>query len=198
MIRERSMLAFTSFVAVPRRAYYAPARRKTCQITSSPQNLLQSISGASLPLFSCKPRVFSTRQVHFAPVYMAQIQEGASPPADPKADTIFGKIIRKEIPAKVVFEDDKVLAFRDVNPQAPVHIVLVPKQFVRRMADVKSGEHDAIMGHLFCTAAEIARKEPGLEDGYRLVVNDGLAGGQSVYHLHIHILGGRQLGWPPG
>lgn len=118
--------------------------------------------------------------------------------ADAGAPTIFDKIIRKEIPTTVVYEDEKVLAFRDINPQAPVHIVLIPK--IRdgltqlSKADMK---HKDILGHLMYTTAVIAKQE-GIEDGYRVVINNGPTACQSVYHLHLHIIGGRQLKWPPG
>jgi histidine triad (HIT) family protein len=111
-------------------------------------------------------------------------------------DTIFGKIIRREIPADIVYEDDLALAFRDVNPQAPVHILVIPKQAIAKLSDAESKDH-ALMGHLLLTAKRVAEQE-GLINGYRLVINTGADGGQTVYHLHLHILGGRELGWPPG
>ena len=118
--------------------------------------------------------------------------------AKEEVDTIFGKIARKEIKADIVHEDDICLGFRDVNPQAPVHIVLIPKNHHGLTQLRKAGtEHKDLLGHLMVTAADIARKEK-LDDGWRLVINDGKNGGQSVYHLHIHILGGRQMQWPPG
>lgn len=111
-------------------------------------------------------------------------------------DTIFGKIIRREVPADIVYEDELCLAFRDVNPQAPTHILLIPKQPHARLVDVPEKEQ-ALLGHLMLKAAEIARGE-GLGDAFRLVVNNGADAGQSVFHLHLHILGGRGFGWPPG
>ena len=111
-------------------------------------------------------------------------------------DTIFGKIIRKEIPAKIVYEDDLCLCFHDVTPQAPTHVLLVPKRPIQGLAHLEP-EDASLMGHLLVTAAQIA-KELGLEKGYRVVTNIGDWGGQSVLHLHFHILGGRQMKWPPG
>jgi len=111
-------------------------------------------------------------------------------------DTIFGKIIRKEIPAKIVYEDDTALAFHDVNPQAPVHVLVIPKRKIA-MIEHATEEDEPLLGHLMVTAVKVA-KELGLENGYRLVVNNGSDGAQSVYHIHIHILGGRQMNWPPG
>ncbi|AHJ26886.1 histidine triad nucleotide-binding protein [Nodularia spumigena CS-584] len=111
-------------------------------------------------------------------------------------DTIFGKIIRREIPANIVYEDDLALAFTDVNPQAPVHILVIPKKPIVKLADAES-QDQALLGHLLLTAQRVAA-EAGLNNGYRVVINNGADGGQSVYHLHLHILGGRQMAWPPG
>lgn len=110
--------------------------------------------------------------------------------------TIFAKIINREIPADIVYEDDLCLAFRDVNPQAPVHVLLIPKQPVESL-DQLTSEHQELSGHLLRKVSEIAGLL-GLNSGYRTVINTGAQGGQSVYHLHLHILGGRDLLWPPG
>ena len=111
-------------------------------------------------------------------------------------ETIFAKIIRREIPADIVYEDDRCLAFKDVNPQAPVHILVIPKQSIARLVD--AGDDDqALLGHLMVTAGRIAT-EQGIGDAFRLVVNNGAGVGQSVFHLHLHILGGRSFTWPPG
>ncbi|BAZ21701.1 HIT family protein [Kalymmatonema gypsitolerans NIES-4073] len=111
-------------------------------------------------------------------------------------ETIFSKIIRREIPADIVYEDDLALAFKDVNPQAPVHILVIPKKPIPRLADAES-QDDALLGHLLLTVKRVA-EQAGLTNGYRLVINTGPDGGQTVYHLHLHILGGRQMTWPPG
>jgi len=110
--------------------------------------------------------------------------------------TIFGKILRKEIPADVVYEDDKCLAFRDVNPVAPTHILVIPKKHIPMLSDAED-EDSELLGHLLTTARQVAKNE-GLENGYRIVINNGKEGCQSVYHLHVHLIGGRQLSWPPG
>ncbi|KAL0334430.1 UNVERIFIED_CONTAM: Adenylylsulfatase HINT1 [Sesamum angustifolium] len=111
---------------------------------------------------------------------------------------LFDKIINKEIPANIVYEDDKVLAFRDIEPQAPVHIVIIPKVKDGLTGISKAEEkHSEMLGRLLYTSKLVAKQE-GLEDGFRLVINDGPKGGQSVNHLHIHLLGGRQMNWPPG
>ena len=111
-------------------------------------------------------------------------------------DTIFSKIINREIPADIVYEDELCLAFRDVNPQAPVHILLIPKKPIPRIIDA-GAEDQSLLGHLYLSANTIARQE-GVEDAFRLVVNNGADVGQSVFHLHIHILAGRSFSWPPG
>ena len=110
--------------------------------------------------------------------------------------TLFTKIINKEIPADIVYEDDKCLAFKDINPQAPVHILVIPKTEIRSLAEV-TPEHQDLMGYLLCKVTEIAKAQK-LEEGYRVVINTNPKGGQTVYHLHIHIVGGRQMNWPPG
>ena len=110
--------------------------------------------------------------------------------------TIFGKIISREIPATIVYEDDQCLAFRDISPQAPTHVLLVPKKEIPRLIDA-TDEDRALLGHLMLTASRIAR-ELGAGDAFRLVVNNGAEAGQSVFHLHLHILAGRHMAWPPG
>jgi histidine triad (HIT) family protein len=112
------------------------------------------------------------------------------------SDTIFGKIIRREIPAAIVYEDDLCLAFKDVNPQAPVHVLIIPKKPLPQLAAATS-EDQMLLGHLLLTAKDLA-VTLGLDKGYRLVINNGEDGGQTVYHLHLHLLGDRALGWPPG
>jgi len=112
-------------------------------------------------------------------------------------DTLFGKIIRKEIPATIVFENDSVLAFRDINPQAPVHILIIPKKPIPSMAEATAVDQ-GLLGELILVAKQIAIAEGLAEGGYRLVINTGADGGQTVFHLHVHLLGGRPLTWPPG
>ncbi|MBD1900508.1 histidine triad nucleotide-binding protein [Trichocoleus sp. DQ-A3] len=110
--------------------------------------------------------------------------------------TIFSKIIRREIPADIVYEDDLALAFKDIQPQAPVHILVIPKQPIPQLADADSQDRD-LLGHLLLIVKNVAEKA-GLDNGYRVVINTGSDGGQTVPHLHLHILGGRQMKWPPG
>ena len=110
---------------------------------------------------------------------------------------IFEKIIAREIPADIVYEDDLVVAFRDNNPKAPIHLLIVPRKNIPRLAEAKPDDA-AILGHLLLKSAEIAEKTGLQKTGYRLVINNGADAGESVPHLHFHILGGRSLAWPPG
>jgi histidine triad (HIT) family protein len=111
--------------------------------------------------------------------------------------SIFAKIIAKEIPADIVHETDEVIAFRDISPKAPTHILVIPKKPIARMNDATSQDAN-LLGNLLLAAAEIARKLGLDRSGYRLVINNGKDGGESVPHLHVHLLGGRSLTWPPG
>ncbi|XP_069812729.1 uncharacterized HIT-like protein Synpcc7942_1390 [Dendropsophus ebraccatus] len=115
--------------------------------------------------------------------------QGSSP-------TIFSRILDRTLPADIIYEDEQCLAFRDVAPQAPVHFLVIPKIQIPRISKVTAADTE-LLGHLLVTASQLAQKE-GLCDGYRMVINDGQQGAQSVYHLHIHVIGGRQMGWPPG
>lgn len=110
--------------------------------------------------------------------------------------TIFKRILDREIPADVIHEDDECIAFRDVNPQAPTHVLIIPRKEIPSLADL-SDEDQSLVGHLMLTATRLA-KQLGLTTGYRTVINCGKDGGQSVDHLHVHLLGGRRLDWPPG
>ncbi len=112
-------------------------------------------------------------------------------------DCLFCKISRGEIPAKVVFENERIVAFDDIRPQAPTHIQIIPRKHIPTSLEVAAEDRDLI-GEIFQTAANLARERGIAEDGFRIVVNTNPAAGQSVYHLHIHLLGGRSLGWPPG
>lgn len=112
-------------------------------------------------------------------------------------DTIFGKIIRKEIPASIVFEDDEVLAFRDINPVAPSHILVIPKRPIESLAHATANDAQ-LLGKLMLACARIAESQGLDRTGYRVVTNIGSDGGQTVFHLHLHVVGGRQMSWPPG
>jgi len=111
-------------------------------------------------------------------------------------DTIFGKILRGEIPCKLIYEDEQCVAFDDISPQAPVHFLVIPRKPIPQLSKAADSD-EQLLGHLMLVARKIA-KDRGLANGFRMVVNDGPIGAQSVYHLHLHILSGRQMQWPPG
>jgi len=112
-------------------------------------------------------------------------------------DTIFAKIVRREIPADIVYEDDDVLAFRDLNPQAPVHVLFIPKRAIATLGDA-TADDAALLGKLLLAAARYAREQGFEKKGYRTVINTNEDGGQTVFHLHVHLLAGRRMSWPPG
>lgn len=115
----------------------------------------------------------------------------------PNEDCLFCRIAALEIPADIVYEDDQVVAFRDITPKAPVHILLIPREHITSAASLTDA-NGPMLGHLFATAAQIARDENIARSGYRITTNSGTGAGQSVFHLHFHLMGGRQMGWPPG
>lgn len=110
--------------------------------------------------------------------------------------TIFDKIINKEIPADIVYEDDKALAFKDINPQAPFHVLVIPKARIATINEVTE-QNSHLVGHLYTVAAKLAKEHGFAEDGYRVVMNCNEHGGQTVYHIHLHLLAGKTMGWPP-
>lgn len=112
--------------------------------------------------------------------------------------TIFTKIINKEIPADILYESDNVIAFKDIRPQAPIHILIIPKIEIPKVTDIVGKEHSELLGEMFDVANKIAKDLGIAEEGFRLVFNCGNNGGQEVYHLHMHLLGGRKMNWPPG
>ena len=111
--------------------------------------------------------------------------------------TLFEKICDREIPADIVHEDDLCICFKDISPQAPVHYLVIPRKPIARVAEAEPADQ-AVLGHLLLTASQVAKKEGFAEDGFRLVINNGPNGGEAVPHLHVHLLAGRQLQWPPG
>ena len=112
------------------------------------------------------------------------------------SETIFQKIIDKELPADIVYEDDSCLAFKDINPVAPIHILVIPKKRIEKISESNT-EDKELLGHLFLVAGNIAR-DLGIEDAFRLVVNNGAGAQQTVFHVHIHLIAGREFSWPPG
>ncbi len=114
-----------------------------------------------------------------------------------RSDCLFCRILEGEIPAEIVYESETALAFRDINPQAPTHVLIIPRRHITTINDVVAGDHE-LMGSLFTAAKAVAAQEGLAEEGYRTVMNCGEGAGQSVFHIHLHLLGGRALNWPPG
>lgn len=114
-----------------------------------------------------------------------------------KSECIFCKIITKEIKSNIIYEDNEILAFEDINPQAPVHVLIIPKEHIEKISDINK-DNSEISGKLILVANKIAKDKDILDQGYRLVFNCGKAAGQAVFHIHLHLLGGRDLQWPPG
>lgn len=123
-------------------------------------------------------------------------EQKAAQTAKPGGDSIFSKIIRGEVPSEKLYEDDQAIAIKDINPTAPVHFLVIPKKPIQQLSLAEDAD-EQILGHLLIVAKKVA-KEQGLTKGYRVVINDGLHGCQSVFHIHLHVIGGKQLGWPPG
>ena len=161
------------------------------------QRMRTAFAARSLVLLASRPNPSSLAlpRARQCSTTMSEVEKAQT--AKPGGDTIFGKIIRKEIPAEILHEDDLSLAFKDVAPQAPVHFLVIPKQPIAMLQDVEEGDA-ALMGHLMVVAKKVAKAQGLEEGGYRLVINNGKDGAQSVYHIHLHILGGRQMTWPPG
>ncbi|CAL8327000.1 unnamed protein product [Arctogadus glacialis] len=141
-------------------------------------------------LSRCLQRGLCSRRDEVSPAEEASRMYGSPAP------TIFSKVIDKSLPADIIYEDEKCLAFRDITPKAPVHFLVIPKVQIPRLSAAQDGDAE-LLGHLLLVAKNEAKKE-GLSEGYRVVINEGPHGAQSVYHLHIHVLGGRQMTWPPG
>lgn len=132
-----------------------------------------------------------------SPSQPAESQEAPPPvPTDMSAPTIFDKILAGDIPADVVYEDEETLAFRDINPQAPVHLLVIPKRRIPTLSATEPADKE-LLGLLLLTASRVAALEGLAEDGYRVIINNGPNGLQSVYHLHLHVIGGKQLNWGP-
>eukprot|EP00262_Sarcandra_glabra_P007186 TRINITY_DN19823_c0_g1_i1.p1 TRINITY_DN19823_c0_g1~~TRINITY_DN19823_c0_g1_i1.p1 ORF type:complete len:182 (-),score=33.86 TRINITY_DN19823_c0_g1_i1:201-746(-) len=165
-------------------------RAFTTTKTISSFNLSNNLLPLQLPRSICRRISASSDEEASAKAAANTAQTGAP--------TIFDKIIAKEIPSNIVYEDEKVVAFRDISPQAPVHVLVIPK-FRDGLTELGKAEprHGEILGHLLYAAKIVAEKE-GIVDGFRVVINSGPDACQSVYHLHLHILGGRQMKWPPG
>ena len=145
-------------------------------------------------------RILSRSIVNMSGEVDAALKASSTDPAiNPNAPTFFDKLISKEIPSKIIYEDDQCLAFTDINPQGPVHFLVIPKDKdgLNRLSSAKE-HHKPLLGHLLYVSQQVAHEQGLVPGGFRLVINDGPHGAQSVYHLHIHVIGGRQMGWPPG
>ena len=146
------------------------------------------------------PQVFSTLvRMSSDEVSQAAAAGSTDPAVNPNAPTFFDKLVAKEIPSATIYEDDLCIAFRDINPQAPVHFLVIPKvkDGLNRLSNARE-DQKGLLGHLMYTAQKVAHQEGLVPGGFRTVINDGPMGAQSVYHLHIHVIGGRQMTWPPG
>ncbi|KAK1325850.1 14 kDa zinc-binding protein [Acorus calamus] len=167
-----------------------------------PSNNLSSFSSCNPKLHFLHPRSYALQVRSLCRITASFNEEASAQAAAASVEiggpTIFDKIIAKEIPSKIIYEDEKVLAFHDINPQAPVHVLVIPK-FRDGLTGLGKAEprHGEILGHLLYAAKVVAEKE-GIVDGFRVVINNGPGACQSVYHLHLHVLGGRQMKWPPG
>jgi histidine triad (HIT) family protein len=144
-------------------------------------------------------RGFASKKMSESEGDKAQAAKSSDAAINPNAPTFFDKIISGEVKANVIYDDEQCLAFRDVHPQGPVHFLVIPKnkQGLNRLSSATE-DHKPLLGHLMFAAQKVAHQEGLVKDGYRLVINDGPYGCQSVYHLHIHVIGGRQMSWPPG
>jgi len=131
------------------------------------------------------------------PIDLASDESGWNPEVASLTECIFCKIAARQVQASIVFEDDRITAFRDINPQAPVHIVVIPNQHIASLAEMEHS-HEGLVGHMVYAATVLAEREGIARSGFRLVMNAGRDGGQSVDHIHLHLLGGRKMGWPPG
>ncbi|XP_069780314.1 uncharacterized HIT-like protein Synpcc7942_1390 [Narcine bancroftii] len=147
-------------------------------------------------LGACVQKGHCSSKVSDSEVLKAKLADQARKKYQNQPPTLFSKIIEKSLPADIIYEDEQCLSFRDINPQGPVHFLVIPKVPIPQISATTDDDKE-LLGHLLIVAKNLAKKEE-LTDGYRVVINDGKNGAQSVYHLHIHVIGGRQMGWPPG
>ena len=178
---------------VPLRTISASGRLLNTKHANDRQLASKYVVPYSQPTSNTKFRALSLSNTKMSEEEKAKAASGSQRSQE---KTIFQKIIDKEIPADIIYEDDVVLSFKDVMPQAPVHFLVIPKKPITMIEHAEDADA-SILGHLLLVGRKVA-KEQGLENGYRMVINNGVEGCQSVYHLHLHILGGRQLKWPPG
>lgn len=167
----------------------------TFRHTLLPTVLIRRVGQKPVGYISARPERRFQQPLSLGSVRMMATEEGVETPLDLNQPTIFDKILSKDIPADIVYEDEHSLAFRDINPQAPVHVLVIPKRRIAMLSMAKSDDKE-LLGHLMLTAAKVAEIE-NLAAGYRVLVNNGKEGLQSVYHLHLHVIGGRKLKWGP-
>jgi histidine triad (HIT) family protein len=130
-------------------------------------------------------------------IYSENLKNASGKRENAMSECVFCKVAAKKLPAKIIYEDELALAFEDINPQSPVHTLIIPKKHISTAMDIAEGDH-ALIGHLFTVASQIAKDRGIAQKGFRLVMNTNAEAGQSVYHIHLHLLGGRQMNWPPG
>ncbi|MCL4130176.1 UNVERIFIED_CONTAM: hypothetical protein GTU68_064845 [Idotea baltica] len=159
-------------------------------------HLFQSATFALKPtLKATSTKLIFTKPYHLTQfIQMSEVEKAQN--ASPQQETVFGKILKGEIPCKFIYEDDKCVAFHDLAPQAPVHFLVIPRKPIVMLSEAEDCD-EQLLGHLMLVAKKVA-KEQKLDNGFRLVINNGKDGAQSVYHIHLHVMGGRQLSWPPG
>lgn len=167
----------------------------TFRYSLRPTVLIRRVGQKPTSYISARPERRFRQPLPLGSVRMMATEEGVETPIDLNQPTIFDKILSKDIPADIVYEDEHSLAFRDINPQAPVHVLVIPKRRIAMLSTAKSDDKE-LLGHLMLTAAKVAEIE-NLAAGYRVLINNGKEGLQSVYHLHLHVIGGRKLKWGP-
>lgn len=189
------LLRSAAFVLILASSFDRSASRRFVSLSST---ACRAIFLRSAPL-GLKTSSFLSMSSSSSEVDAATAAASTDPAVNPNAPTFFDKLVSKEIPSKIIYEDDLCQAFRDINPQGPVHFLVIPKNKdgLNRLSNARE-DQKGLLGHLMYTAQLVARQEGLVPGGFRLVINDGPDGAQSVYHLHIHIIGGRQMTWPPG
>lgn len=189
-----SFLAFGCRFAVGYTKLRPVSQLRSHIFTYSGRLVGKSITGASINFG--QQRSMSTGP---SEVDAAAAAASTDPAINPRAPTFFDKLVSKDIPANIIYEDDICMAFRDINPQGPVHFLVIPKDKdgLNRLSNARE-DQKGLLGHLLFTAQKVAHQEGLVAGGFRTVINDGPHGAQSVYHLHIHVIGGRQMSWPPG
>lgn len=176
--------------------------RKTFRVTVKTFENIRKLRTCSVARKSAKPIWISDRKMstqQSTEEILASAAASSDPALNPALPTFFDKLISKEVPCDILFEDDLCMAFRDISPQGPKHFLVIPKNKdgLNRLSNARE-DQKGLLGHLVYTAQQVAKNEGLVPNGFRMVINDGPDGSQSVYHMHIHVIGGRQMKWPPG